>query len=165
MRSQKDIILDLSEKIIQELTTSKRSIMTAESCTAGLLGHSITLTPGSSAAYWGGVIVYDNTAKEQFLGVDASILEEFGAVSRATVEQMLDGIIKNYPVQAGIVISGVAGPGGGTVEKPVGLVIIGSIVSKPEPIKLIQKCLFGGGRVEIQTQAVIFGMRQLISIL
>lgn len=95
---------------------------TAESCTGGFIGHRVTTIPGSSAWFKGGIISYDNQVKEQQLGVSSSTLAQYGAVSEETVREMLTGLFEQLPVEVGIAVSGVAGPDGGTPEKPVGTV-------------------------------------------
>ena len=95
---------------------------TAESCTAGLLAERLTRVAGSSAYFVGGVVVYSNELKERLLGVAAATLEAHGAVSREVVQEMAEGVIDRLGSDVGIGISGVAGPGGGTEEKPVGTV-------------------------------------------
>jgi nicotinamide-nucleotide amidase len=97
----------------------------AESCTGGGLGQKITDTPGSSTYFWGGVIAYDNRVKLQLLNVDANTLETQGAVSALVAEQMAVGIKTLLGTTWGISITGIAGPGGGSEEKPVGLVYVG----------------------------------------
>lgn len=106
-------------------------LVTAESCTGGLLGHWITNVPGSSEYYLGGVIAYANEVKQGLLGVRPETLERHGAVSRETVLEMARGARERFgavyrPERViGVSVSGIAGPGGGTGEKPVGLVWIG----------------------------------------
>jgi PncC family amidohydrolase len=102
----------------------------AESCTGGLIGHRITNVAGSSDYYIGGVISYANEAKVRLLGVRSETLEKHGAVSMETVLEMARGARRVLAVDIGLAVSGVAGPGGGTPEKPVGTVWIG--LSAPE---------------------------------
>jgi len=100
------------------------TIGTAESCTGGFIAHRITSVPGSSAYYQGSIVAYDNRLKEQLLGVDPSVLESEGAVSEATVRAMVAGALTTLGVDVAIAVSGIAGPGGGTPEKPVGTIWI-----------------------------------------
>lgn len=93
----------------------------AESCTGGLLGHLITEVPGSSAYFLGGVIAYAYEVKQSMLGVRLETLERHGAVSEETAREMADGVRTRLGAQVGVAITGVAGPGGGTADKPVGL--------------------------------------------
>ena len=97
----------------------------AESCTGGMIGHLITRNAGSSDYFKGGIIAYSNELKSKHLGVDASTLEEEGAVSEATVRQMATGALDSLGVQVAVAVTGIAGPGGGSAEKPVGTVWIG----------------------------------------
>lgn len=115
----------LSGRVGQLLISQGKKLAVAESCTAGLLGTMITDIPGSSQYFWGGVISYSNEAKVRFLGVQESILEQYGAVSRQTAEEMARGILRAAGADLGLSITGIAGPEGGTEEKPVGLVYIG----------------------------------------
>jgi nicotinamide-nucleotide amidase len=97
---------------------------TAESCTGGYIAHLITSVAGSSAYYKGSVVSYANDAKVSMLNVESAILESTGAVSRETVEQMARGAINKFNVDFAVATSGIMGPGGGTKEKPVGMVWI-----------------------------------------
>jgi PncC family amidohydrolase len=97
----------------------------AESCTGGLVGHLLTNVPGSSDYFLGGVISYANEAKLRLLAVHLETLETFGAVSRQTVLEMAGGVRQLLSADIGLSVSGIAGPGGGTVEKPIGLTWIG----------------------------------------
>lgn len=99
-----------------------RSIATAESCTAGLLAARLTERPGSSAYVAGGVVAYSNAAKTELLGVDATLIERHGAVSEPVAEAMAAGALRRFGADAAIAITGIAGPGGGTPDKPVGTV-------------------------------------------
>ncbi|MEM6700475.1 MAG: nicotinamide-nucleotide amidohydrolase family protein, partial [Bacteroidota bacterium] len=111
------------EVAIGELLMKKGlTLATAESCTGGYLAHSITKNSGSSAYYVGSVIAYANEVKMQQLGVAEKTLEEYGAVSEECVKEMVSGLLKRFPADIGISISGIAGPTGGTEEKPVGTI-------------------------------------------
>lgn len=114
----------LSKEIGQLLSERGETLSTAESCTGGLIGHRITVIPGSSAYYKGGVISYSNEIKERVLGVRGETLRQYGAVSEAVVKQMAEGVRLLMDTDYGVATSGVAGPGGGTPEKPVGTVCI-----------------------------------------
>ncbi len=103
---------------------SQITLATAESCTAGLLGKLITDLPGSSAFYQGGIIAYSNSAKLELLGINSSLIETYGAVSEQTARAMAESVIQRLGCCAGIAITGIAGPEGGTTEKPVGTVWI-----------------------------------------
>jgi nicotinamide-nucleotide amidase len=99
-----------------------RRIATAESCTAGLLAARLTDRPGSSEYVMGGVVAYSNEAKAELLGVDPALIEEHGAVSEPVAEAMAEGALRRFEADTAVAITGIAGPGGGTEEKPVGTV-------------------------------------------
>jgi PncC family amidohydrolase len=107
------------------LRDRKLTIATAESCTGGLLGHLLTDKPGSSIYFLGGIIAYAYGAKENLLGVRHETLWQFGAVSRETVREMARGVRRAFAADIGVSITGIAGPGGGMPNKPVGLVWVG----------------------------------------
>jgi nicotinamide-nucleotide amidase len=96
----------------------------AESCTGGLIGHMLTNIPGSSNFFNRGIVAYSNEAKVELLGVSAEIIQQYGAVSRETAEAMAKGVRLKAGTDVGLAVTGIAGPGGGTPEKPVGLVYI-----------------------------------------
>ena len=114
------------ENIVGELLRRRGlRLAVAESCTGGLVSHLITNVPGSSTYYMGGVTAYAYEAKVRLLGVSWRTLEKYGAVSEETVIEMASGVRKALAADIGISISGIAGPGGGTPEKPVGLTWVG----------------------------------------
>jgi nicotinamide-nucleotide amidase len=116
---------DLLAKLAQLLTNSGSTLATAESCTGGLLGKLLTDRAGSSDYYLGGVIAYANSAKQSFLDVPSGTLEAHGAVSAETAEAMATGARARFGATYALSITGIAGPGGGTPEKPVGLIYLG----------------------------------------
>ena len=114
---------DTMESIVGRLLTERGlSVATAESCTGGLIAERLTDVPGSSAYFLGGVVAYSNAAKASLLGVSEAVLEEFGAVSEPVVRAMAEGVRTRFGSDFGVATSGISGPGGGTAEKPVGLV-------------------------------------------
>lgn len=115
----------LEQVVVQEMTARGLTLATAESCTGGLMGKRITDVPGASACYLGGVVSYQNEVKENLLGVRHETLIAKGAVSEDTACQMAEGVRKALGADIGISTTGVAGPGGGTPEKPVGLIYVG----------------------------------------
>lgn len=133
-------------------------IAVAESCTGGRLGDKITNSPGSSAYFLGGVVSYDNRIKEEFLGVTRETLKTYGAVSAETAREMASGVRERFRAETGLAVTGVAGPGGGTDEKPVGTVFIA--LSTPEGT-VAEAYLFSGGRDEIKEQTVVEALRTL----
>ena len=134
---------ELAKKVAHLLKERNMKVATAESCTGGLIGHTITNIPGSSEYYEGGVISYSNALKMNLLGVKEETLAKYGAVSGQTAHEMADGIRKKASVDIGIATTGIAGPGGGTPEKPVGLVYIA--ISSEKETK-VEKHLFHGNR-------------------
>ena len=123
--------ISIEEAIGRMLIKNNQTLSTAESCTGGYLAHKITLIPGSSAFFKGGLIVYSNEVKQQLLNVKSSTIEKYGAVSEETVKEMLDGALKRINSDYTIAISGIMGPGGGTEDKPIGTVWIG-VANKDE---------------------------------
>ena len=132
------------------LAAAGKTISTAESCTGGLIAARITAVPGSSQYFAGGVVAYANAVKERQLGVSANTLRRFGAVSAPVARQMAFGARQRLHTDFGIGVTGVAGPGGGTRTKPVGLVYVA--VAGPAACK-VRKCRFEGGRAGIRKAA------------
>lgn len=112
----------LSQAVQNEMVEKELTLATAESCTGGNLAREITSNPGSSVYFVGGLIPYSNSMKEKFLNVPKDVIEKHGAVSEATVRAMVTGAIQNFGVNIAVATSGIAGPGGGTPEKPVGTI-------------------------------------------
>ncbi len=112
----------LAAAVVEDLTASGKAVATAESCTGGWIAKSITDIPGSSAVFGYGVVSYSNGAKESILGVTNATLEKHGAVSREVVEEMAKGALRLSGADIAVAVSGIAGPDGGTDEKPVGTV-------------------------------------------
>ncbi len=133
-------------------------LATAESCTGGLIGHYLTNVPGSSDYYLGGVIAYANEVKLGLLEVRPETLEKFGAVSQETVLEMARGVRQKLGAQVGLSVSGIAGPGGGTPEKPVGLVWIG--LSLPE-VEHAWRYVWPGNRIQVKEQTAKQALLQL----
>lgn len=130
----------------------------AESCTGGLCAAAFTEIPGVSSRFLCGYIVYSNEAKQRDLGVSKETLTRFGAVSAETVSQMLKGLRQKTGCSVAGAVSGIAGPGGGTPEKPVGTVFIGTANACGEKIS---RFLFQGDREEIRRQAALTLIRML----
>jgi PncC family amidohydrolase len=151
----KIIEVQLGEALLQR----SWSIAFAESCTGGLIGHRMTNVPGSSEYYLGSVTAYANNAKAALLNVSPKTIEEFGAVSEETVLEMAAGIRSALAADIGISVSGIAGPGGGSAEKPVGLVWIGMATSE---VSSAQKIIFSGDRSAIKEQAANEAMQMAL---
>jgi nicotinamide-nucleotide amidase len=144
-------IFDLSVKIGAELSRRHWTVTTAESCTGGGIACAITDVAGSSQWFWQSVVTYSNEAKQALLQVSPVTLEQQGAVSEQTVREMLAGALKLTAAEVAIAVSGVAGPDGGTSEKPVGTVWIGcTVVGRIR----IQQFLFKGSRDEVRLATV-----------
>lgn len=138
-------------------------LATAESCTGGLIAKLLTDGAGSSAWFERGLVTYSNASKEQLLGVPAEVIQAAGAVSAETVQAMVQGLLLAVPVQWGIAVSGIAGPGGGTPDKPVGTVWIGwggSAVAGS-----VSRFLFPGDRDAVRRQAALAALRGLLQLL
>ena len=112
----------LSEVLVHDLTAAGKAVATAESCTGGWIAKSITDVAGSSAVFGYGVVSYSNGAKESILGVQNETIDRHGAVSEEVVEEMADGILHLSGADIAVAVSGIAGPDGGTDDKPVGTV-------------------------------------------
>ena len=145
------------------LTSTHTRLATAESCTGGWIAKVATDIEGSSAWFDRGLVTYSNQSKQDQLGVKEATLEQYGAVSHQTVEEMVNGLTRYSGVTIGVAVSGIAGPGGGTDEKPVGTVWI-SWKIKGNP-SLSQHYLFSGNREQIRLQAAIMAVNGLISLL
>jgi PncC family amidohydrolase len=138
------------------------TISVAESFTGGLIGHTITNAPGSSRYFQGGVIAYANEVKMEILGVSEQTLINYGAVSEQTVLEMARGVRSALNTDIGISSSGIAGPDGGSVEKPVGLAWLGLSASELEQA---EQFMFSGDRYQIKKQATQTAIQLLIEFL
>ena len=144
--------MDGIEKILVECLIKKGlKITTAESCTGGLIAAKITAVPGASECFDAGVVTYSNEQKNKLLGVRLKTLESFGAVSEKTALEMCKGVKNLTKADVGVSVTGIAGPGGGTAEKPVGTVWIGICCNSTHKAL---KFLFDGDREEVRNQTV-----------
>ena len=155
-------IKKLTESIIQKLTSEQQTITFAESCTGGRIAAAFTAISGSSAILDGSCVTYSNEIKHLWLGVEEKVLEKYGAVSQQCVSQMLEGIKNLTGSDYAIAVSGIAGPTGGTEEKPVGTVYIG--IQTPFSQEVFH-CFFHGDREQIQEQSVVFAIEKLNEVL
>jgi len=114
----------LETQIVRLLVERKQTLALAESCTGGYIAHRITNVPGASAIFTGGLVTYSNAAKERFLGVRGETLEKHGAVSEPVAREMAEGARRACGTNYAIAVTGIAGPGGGTADKPVGTVFM-----------------------------------------
>ncbi|MDC7242874.1 MAG: CinA family protein [Sphaerochaetaceae bacterium] len=161
-----EYIFDNNDLITLEqiLRDRNETITTAESCTGGLIAHLITSISGSSDIFNGALVSYSNEIKQSELGVDKDTIIEYGVVSKEVVSQMLQGIISKFDADYAIAVSGVAGPGGGTKNKPVGMVVIG-IMSKKNKIKEIDIYRFKGDRKSVQIQSAKEALKKILQFL
>lgn len=117
-------LLRLAEVVIADARQAKLRICTAESCTGGMIATLLTEIPGSSAVFDRGLIVYTNRAKQDLLGVPGDLIADMGEVSEAVARMMAEGAVENSNAQLAVAVTGIAGPGGGSAMKPIGLVHI-----------------------------------------
>lgn len=151
------------EDVVAKLLISKKlTISTAESCTGGMIARTLINYPGISEVFLEGAVTYSNEAKHKRLGVKNETLDKYGAVSEETAREMAIGIANTAGTDVSIVTTGIAGPDGGTEEKPVGLVYIGVYVKGQVTV---QKHIFNGNRSRIRLQATITGLDMLRRIL
>jgi nicotinamide-nucleotide amidase len=136
---------------------------TAESCTGGWIAQMLTAAAGSSSWFESGIVTYSNAAKINLLGVDPMTIERHGAVSGETAEQMVTGLIKNTGVEVGVAVTGIAGPSGGTSDKPVGLVWFGFAISGRSTYCTPR--VFSGNRQAVRLQAVDYALLEMIRLL
>lgn len=162
-----DELTELAARVVSENAAIGRKVVTAESCTGGLVSAAITEIPGSSAVLDRAFITYSNEAKMESLDVASDIIETFGAVSIACVWAMAQGALKHSKADVAVAISGVAGPGGGTQLKPVGTVVFARAVrnSDGEPegeLKFFEGGEGPGGRAAIRHQATVCALDLLL---
>ncbi|HML29875.1 MAG TPA: CinA family protein [Hyphomicrobium sp.] len=153
-------VLANAKRVIDALRTQNRKLTTAESCTGGLVAAAITAIPGSSDVFFGGFVTYSNDAKEQLIGVDTDLIKHHGAVSEAVAHAMADGAIRTTGADLAVSITGIAGPGGGSPHKQVGLVYIGvaSVFDAP----CVERHMFGdAGRDEVRLASLRAALRLL----
>jgi nicotinamide-nucleotide amidase len=153
-------ILESAGRLIERLRTTHRKVATAESCTGGLVAGAITSIAGSSDVFEQGFVTYANDAKTGMIGVDADLIERHGAVSTEVARAMAEGALQTASADLAVAITGIAGPGGGTPAKPVGLVFIG-IASRDDGTR-VQRHEFGDiGRESVRIASVREALRLL----
>lgn len=148
--------------IAHHCIASSQMIAVAESCTGGLLAAELTKLPGSSMWFDRGFVTYSNAAKQTLLGVSEKTLAHYGAVSHETVQAMAEGALKNSQAQIALAITGIAGPTGGTLEKPVGTVWF-AVANKEGASTYLKK--FDGSRNQVRKAAVNFALELLYKTL
>ncbi|MBD2810951.1 nicotinamide-nucleotide amidase [Xenorhabdus sp. Vera] len=158
------ILNQLSIELSDKLKQKKLSITCAESCTGGWIAKVITDIAGSSAYFNRGFVTYSNDAKHEMLGVSLDSLAQFGAVSEQVVKEMATGALKVAKADFAIAVSGIAGPDGGSEEKPTGTVWFGFAFYVNENIQVLTyRQHFAGDRKAVRLQAVIFSLKKLLA--
>ncbi|MFA5040357.1 MAG: nicotinamide-nucleotide amidohydrolase family protein [Bdellovibrionales bacterium] len=152
----------LAKNIVSSYMATHRRIVTAESCTGGLVAGALTDIPGASSVLERGFVCYSNESKIEVLGVPQETLQQFGAVSSQTAEEMAKGALEFSLADVAVSVTGIAGPDGGTEEKPVGLVYFGLATRKGTV--WYYKCTFSGSRDEIREQAVIEALKLVLTV-
>lgn len=150
------------EKLVSLLKEKHLTITTAESCTGGLVAAAIVNAPGASEVFEAGFVTYANSAKEEYALVLHKTLEKYGAVSHQTAEEMVQGVAKRTGADVAVSVTGIAGPGGGTEKKPVGLVYIGCYVKGKTESREFH---FQGDRSQIREKSTKAALNFAIEIL
>lgn len=151
----------LVERLATQLQQRRWMLVTAESCTGGLIAGACTDLSGSSNWFERGFVTYSNAAKTELLGVDAALITEHGAVSEAVARAMVEGALTHAHAQVAVAVTGVAGPTGGTADKPVGLVWFG--LALPGQV-LTEKMHFPGDRAAVRAATVQHALRRLVEL-
>ena len=147
-----------ASRLVELLKERGLTCATAESCTGGGVASAITDVPGASAVFWGGIVSYDNSVKEHVLGVPQSVLSRHGAVSPECAAAMATGARRLMKTDMAVSLTGIAGPDGGSADKPVGLVWFG--LSTEHGVRT-EKAVFGGARADIRRSAVLHALEML----
>lgn len=155
------MIRGLALRLGKALGAAGRTLAVAESCTGGGLCAAVTEIPGSSAYFLGGVVSYGNASKSRDLGVPASLIESRGAVSEPVAAAMADGARERFGADIGIGITGIAGPGGGTPEKPPGTVCLAVSAGR---VRRSYRRRFRGDRGAVRRSAVAWALRELLAV-
>ena len=158
-----EVIAELARTLVRDLTAASKTVSTAESCTGGWIAKAITDVPGSSVCFGYGIVCYTNGAKESLLGVNPATLATHGAVSEPVVTEMARGALNLSGADLAVAVSGIAGPGGGSAEKPVGTVWFGWACrthGKREVDTELKRC--AGERRAVRAQSVEHALRGLI---
>ena len=143
--------LDLAALVLAALRARGWTLATAESCTGGLIAAALTHVPGSSDVVDRGFVTYSNAAKTELLGVPATLLAKHGAVSEAAARAMAEGAVARSGAALAVSVTGIAGPGGGSTDKPVGLVWFG-LAHRGQPARAVRQ-IFAGDRAAVRAQA------------
>lgn len=154
--------MDIAQKVVAEYAARGKTCATAESCTGGGVGNAITSVAGSSAVYLGGVVSYSNEVKAKVLDVSLCSLAKFGAVSPQVASEMAVGVRRLMGADCAVSLTGIAGPGGGSEEKPVGLVWFG--LAREGGVS-VESRVFPGDRARVRAAAVEHALGLLLSAL
>ncbi len=158
-------LLSLAERLARHLLAARYRLATAESCTGGWISKVITDVPGSSDWFECGYVVYSNAAKVRDLGVSGQTLQKYGAVSEPTVREMAAGALRVAGAQVAVSVSGIAGPDGGTPDKPVGTVWFGLAVSRGQGLEQIAKReQFPGDRESVRRRTVEYALQLILDL-
>lgn len=164
-RTQRRII-ELAESVGEALLARRMSLATAESCTAGGVAYAVTQVAGSSQWFDRGFVTYSNAAKRQVLGVSATELRLYGAVSEPVARAMARGALVASDAQMSVGITGIAGPGGGSEDKPVGLVCFSWALRRAGELRLrTESRRLSGNRAAVRSQAIIVALEGLLQML
>lgn len=155
-------IVDLARRVIDENAAAGRRIAVAESCTGGLVSAALTEIPGSSSVFDRGFVTYSNEAKQQDLDVSRDIIDAFGAVSVACVYAMAKGVLEHSGADVAVAISGVAGPDGGTEQKPVGTVVFARATRGEEKPEAESRLFEDQDRSGVRIQATLCALELLL---
>ena len=159
-----EALLAQARQVLDQARSGGLRLVTAESCTGGLIAALLTEIPGSSDVVERGFVTYSNEAKEDLLGVPGDLIRQYGAVSEPVVRAMAEGALKHSLAHAAVAVTGIAGPGGGTAEKPVGLVYVAALRMEREPV--IRELRLGDiGRGEIRLRTVAEALTLLQGLL
>ena len=160
--SSPDDIDTIADGLVSELTTAGKTVATAESCTGGWIAKALTDINGSSQCFGYGVVSYSNDAKESMLGVSPATLVQHGAVSEAVASEMAAGVLVRSGADLSVAVSGIAGPDGGTDDKPVGTVWLAwAVGGGSEPEISSKRHHFSGDRCAVRSQTVIVALQGL----
>ncbi len=155
-------VVALATRVVEENRAAGRKIVVAESCTGGLVAAALTEVPGSSAVLDRGFVTYSNEAKNEMLGVSKDIIEAFGAVSVACVYAMAQGALARSKADVAVAISGIAGPDGGSPEKPVGTVVFARLVRGEEQPEAEHRVFDEQTRSGVRVQATLVALELLL---
>lgn len=161
LRMYESDLKQIAQQVSTALLTHNQLLATVESCTGGWVAKLLTDLAGSSAILECGFVTYSNGAKQRMVGVKPETLQQFGAVSEQTAAEMASGALLNSEASVSVSITGVAGPGGGTDSKPVGMVCFGW--ANRQGLVETETCHFEGGRDDVRKQSVVHALQGVVS--